>query len=111
MVASAYAAHMARRAAEFGVTITGNVSVDMKKVKARKDLISGESSTGVETSLKNMVNCTVYEGHARFESPHEVSVGETRLRAGPKFSSTWVAAPWCRTFLAWKTFPSSPTAP
>jgi pyruvate/2-oxoglutarate dehydrogenase complex dihydrolipoamide dehydrogenase (E3) component len=85
MVASAYAAHMARRAAEFGVTITGSVSVDMKKVKARKDLISGESSTGVETSLKNMVNCTVYEGHARFESPHEVSVGETRLRAGQVF--------------------------
>src|SRR5580692_10073046 len=64
MVASAYAAHMARRAADFGV-VTGHVSVDMKQVKARKDLISGKSTTGIETWLKNMTNCTVYEGHAR----------------------------------------------
>ena len=46
MVASAYAAHMARRAAEFGVNTGGAVSVDMKRVKARKDEISGESRTG-----------------------------------------------------------------
>ena len=71
MVASAYAAHMARRAAEFGVTITGPVRVDMKRVKARKDQISGQSNQGVETWLKNMANCTVYQGHARFESPIE----------------------------------------
>src|SRR5882724_10562003 len=53
MVASAYAAHMARRAADFGVSITGPVAVDMKKVKARKDAISGQSRTGVESSLRN----------------------------------------------------------
>jgi pyruvate/2-oxoglutarate dehydrogenase complex dihydrolipoamide dehydrogenase (E3) component len=81
MVASAYAAHTARRAAEFGVTIQGPVDVDMKEVKARKDRISGESNRAVETWLKTMKDCTVYEGHARFESPHEVSVGEARLTA------------------------------
>ncbi len=81
MVASAYAAHMARRAAEYGVTIGGPVSVDMKRVKARKDEISGESNRGIETWLKNMTNCTVYEGHARFESPREISVGDARLTA------------------------------
>ena len=75
MVASAYAAHLARRAAEFGVNIGGGVSVDMKRVKARKDEISGKSRTGVESWLKGMENCTVYEGHARFESAREVSVG------------------------------------
>src|SRR4249920_3367985 len=48
MVASAYAAHLARRAAEFGVNTGGSVSVDMKRVKARKDEISGKSRTGVE---------------------------------------------------------------
>src|SRR5580698_9670261 len=53
MVASAYAARMARRAAEFGV-VAGPVSVDMKRVKARKDQISGQSNTGIETWLKNM---------------------------------------------------------
>jgi pyruvate/2-oxoglutarate dehydrogenase complex dihydrolipoamide dehydrogenase (E3) component len=81
MVASAYAAHLARRAAEFGVKIDGAVSVDMQRVKARKDDISGQSRIGLESSLKKLANCTVYEGHARFESPREVSVGVERLTA------------------------------
>lgn len=81
MVASAYAAHMARRAADFGVKIEGAVSVDMGKVKARKDEILGRSRTGLESSLKKLENCTVYEGHARFESPREVKVGAERLTA------------------------------
>ncbi|MDP8981118.1 MAG: FAD-containing oxidoreductase [Acidobacteriota bacterium] len=80
MVASAYAAHLARRAADYGVG-AGPVTVDMKRVKARKDAISGESRTGLEASLKNLANCTVYEGHARFESPREVRVGDARLTA------------------------------
>jgi pyruvate/2-oxoglutarate dehydrogenase complex dihydrolipoamide dehydrogenase (E3) component len=81
MVASAYAAHMARRAADFGVAIDGSVRVDMRRVKARKDAVSGKSRMGVETWLKGMENCTVYEGHARFESPREVSVGPDRITA------------------------------
>lgn len=81
MVASAYAAHLARRAAEYGVAISGSISVDMKKVKARKDGVAGKSNTGVESWLRSMANCTVYQGHARFEGPQEVSVCETRLAA------------------------------
>ena len=81
MVASAYAAHLARRVAEFGVNTGGSVSVDMKRVKARKDEISGKSRTGVESWLKGMENCTVYQGHARFESAGEISVGGDRLTA------------------------------
>src|SRR5438552_14545228 len=81
MVASAYAAHLARRAADFGVTIGGAVGVDMRQVKARKDAVSAQSRTGLETSLKKLENCTVFEGHARFESPHEVTVGAERLTA------------------------------
>jgi pyruvate/2-oxoglutarate dehydrogenase complex dihydrolipoamide dehydrogenase (E3) component len=81
MVASAYAAHLARRGAEFGVQLAGPVTVDMKRVKARKDEISGQSRTGVEHWLKGMKNCTVYEGTARFESPFEVSVGDRRITA------------------------------
>jgi pyruvate/2-oxoglutarate dehydrogenase complex dihydrolipoamide dehydrogenase (E3) component len=80
MVASAYAARMARRANEFGV-VTGAVSVDMKRVKARKDEVSGRSRTGLEDWLKKMENCTVYHGHSRFESPREISVGSERLTA------------------------------
>src|SRR5260370_23986267 len=81
MVASAYAAHMARRGTEFGVQIEGRIAVDMKQVKARKDQISGASRSGLETWLKGMDNCTVYQGHARFESAREVSVGEARFTA------------------------------
>src|SRR5437667_4761930 len=85
MVASAYAAHMARRAADFGVSIDGRVSVDMKRVKARKDAISGQSRTGLESSLKRLDNCTVYEGSARFESARHVSVGAPARTAARLF--------------------------
>lgn len=74
LVASAYAARMARRAAEYGVHIAGEVSVDMKRVKARKDEISGRSSRGVETWLKTAKNVAIMQGHARFESAHTISV-------------------------------------
>ncbi len=85
MVASARVAYVARRAAEFGVDIAGAITVDMKRVKARKDKISGESNAGVEAGLKGMKNCTVYQAHGRFVSPHEVSVGSETLTAGRIF--------------------------
>jgi pyruvate/2-oxoglutarate dehydrogenase complex dihydrolipoamide dehydrogenase (E3) component len=80
LVASAYAAHMARRGAEFGFS-GGDVKVDMKRVKARKDHVVGLSNHGVERSLKSLENCRVYEGHARFVSPREVQVGAETLSA------------------------------
>ena len=65
LVASARAAYVARRSADFGVMIDGAITVDMKKVKARKDAVVRRSSGGVENWLKNTENVTVYEGHAR----------------------------------------------
>jgi pyruvate/2-oxoglutarate dehydrogenase complex dihydrolipoamide dehydrogenase (E3) component len=81
LVASAYAAHMARRAADFGIVIEGGVRVDMKKVKARKDYVSGLSNKGVERSLRSNPNIAVYQGHARFLSARKVSVGSEVLEA------------------------------
>jgi pyruvate/2-oxoglutarate dehydrogenase complex dihydrolipoamide dehydrogenase (E3) component len=81
LVASAYNAHMVRRAADFGVQVPGTARVDMQRVKARKDEITGNSRSGLESWLRNTPNCTVYHGHARFESPNEVSVGEEILAA------------------------------
>jgi pyruvate/2-oxoglutarate dehydrogenase complex dihydrolipoamide dehydrogenase (E3) component len=78
LVASAYAAHVARRGADYGFS-TGDVKVDMKRVKARKDYVVGLSNGGVERSLKNLENCQVYESHARFVSPREVQVGAETL--------------------------------
>src|SRR5262245_61482013 len=54
MVASAYAARMAQRGAAYGVEIDGPVTVDMRKVKARKDDVSGQSRTGVEEWMKTL---------------------------------------------------------
>jgi len=80
LVASAYAAHLARRGADYGFS-AGEITVDMKRVKARKDNVAGASTRGVERSLKKLANCRVYEGHARFVSPREVQVGDEVLRA------------------------------
>jgi len=59
MVASAYAARLTHRAAEYGVMVSGAISTDMKAVKARKDAIAYKSRIGLETWLKSMQNCTV----------------------------------------------------
>jgi len=85
LIASAEAAHIARRAAEYGVTIGGPVAVDMKKVKSRKDALVRESNQGVEQWLKNLEHCRVYEGHARFQGPHTVEVGTELLEADKIF--------------------------
>jgi pyruvate/2-oxoglutarate dehydrogenase complex dihydrolipoamide dehydrogenase (E3) component len=81
LVASAYAAHLARHAADYGVIIDGPIEVDMKRVKARKDQVSGKSRQGVEKWLKGLTHCTVIEGHARFESPTAVRVNSEVLEA------------------------------
>jgi pyruvate/2-oxoglutarate dehydrogenase complex dihydrolipoamide dehydrogenase (E3) component len=84
LVASAYVAHKARIAAEYGIN-AGPVTVDMKAVKARKDQVSGKSRNGVEGWLRGMENCTVYTGHARFESAHEIRVGDDLISADQIF--------------------------
>jgi pyruvate/2-oxoglutarate dehydrogenase complex dihydrolipoamide dehydrogenase (E3) component len=86
MVASAYAARLARRAADYGVTLGGGgepctVGVDMRRVKARKDAIVEKASHGIRNSLTGLDGCTVITGHARFTAPGEVAVGDQRLRA------------------------------
>jgi len=81
LVASAYAAHLARRAGDFGVTIGGPVGVDMKAVKARKDEVALGSRHNVETWVAGMKGVTAFRGQARFESPTEVSVDGQLLSA------------------------------
>ncbi len=81
MVASAYAAHVARRGAEYGFTVNGDVRVDMKRVKARKDAVSGRSNKGVEDWMRGLKNCTVIQGHARFQSSNTVLVNDEVLEA------------------------------
>ena len=81
LVASARAAHVARRGPDFGVMIDGPVRVDMKKVKARMKGISGESNQSLTGWLEGMENITLYRGHGRFEGPSTVSVDGEALEA------------------------------
>src|SRR5205085_7796044 len=81
LVASAYAAYLARRAGDYGVRIDGPISVDMKAVKARKDAVAEASRRGIERSLKTLDGCTVYEGHARFAAAKQVVVDNSALTA------------------------------
>jgi pyruvate/2-oxoglutarate dehydrogenase complex dihydrolipoamide dehydrogenase (E3) component len=85
LVASAYAAHLARRGADYGLAIGGNVQVDMKRVKARKDDVAGRSNRGVEQWVRGLTNCTVIQGHARFESSSAVRVNDEVLEANRIF--------------------------
>jgi pyruvate/2-oxoglutarate dehydrogenase complex dihydrolipoamide dehydrogenase (E3) component len=81
LVASAYAAHLARRSAEYGVAIEGPVRIDMERVKARADTVSTNARTNVEKWLRGMDGLTVIEGHARFEELDVVRVDGSLLRA------------------------------
>ena len=56
LVASAYAAHLARRSADYGVMIEGQIKVDMKRVKARKDGVADTASRNVEKWLRGLAN-------------------------------------------------------
>jgi pyruvate/2-oxoglutarate dehydrogenase complex dihydrolipoamide dehydrogenase (E3) component len=85
LVSSAYAVHVARRGVEYGFFIDGEVRVDMKRVKARKDEISGQSNKGVEEWLRGLKNCTVIRGHARFQSARTVIVNDEVLEADKIF--------------------------
>jgi pyruvate/2-oxoglutarate dehydrogenase complex dihydrolipoamide dehydrogenase (E3) component len=85
LVASAYAAHVARRGAEYGFAVNGDVRVDMKRVKARKDEVSGRSNHGVEEWLRGLKNSTVIQGHARFHSPNTIVVDDQVLQADKIF--------------------------
>src|SRR5260370_18436765 len=92
LVASAYAAHMARRGADYGFSTGSEVKVDMKPVKARKDYVVGLSNHGVERSLRSLENCTVCQGQPPFASPHKVQVGTEILRASRIFINVAVRA-------------------
>ncbi|OYU87496.1 MAG: mercuric reductase [Bradyrhizobiaceae bacterium PARB1] len=81
LVASAYAAHLARRGTDYGVMIDAPVRIDMARVRARADKVIMDSRNGVESWLRHMKNCTVFDGHARFEATDLVRVGDELLTA------------------------------
>jgi pyruvate/2-oxoglutarate dehydrogenase complex dihydrolipoamide dehydrogenase (E3) component len=85
LVASAYAAHLARRGADYGVSIASPIAIDMQRIKARADTVSTNARTNLETWLRSMDDLTVIEGHARFEGPDTIHVGDEVLTAARIF--------------------------
>ena len=81
LIASAYAAHTARRAADYGVILDAPPRVDMARVKARADAVAAQSRSGVESWLRGTERCTVITGHARFLAPDTVEVGGETVSA------------------------------
>ena len=78
LVGSARVADLARRAADFGVVVDAPPTVDMARVKARKDEIAGASNAGVTAWIDGMENVTLVRGHARFNGRRSVEVnGDT----------------------------------
>src|SRR5436853_5785106 len=76
LVASAYAAHTARRGADYGIAFVGKLRVDMAKVQARAAAISAQSRGDIEAWLRATEHCTGVTGHAQFVGPDTVSVGD-----------------------------------
>jgi len=85
LIASARAAHVARNGADYGVAIEGRITVDMMRVKARKDAVVRQSNEGVTQWLRNTPNLTVLEGHARLEGPRTIRVNGRLLEAAQIF--------------------------
>jgi len=81
LVASARAAHMARRAADFGVHTGGSVRVDMAQVHARMKEISGKSNKGVTSWLEGLAHVELIRGDARFVDSRRVEVDGRTLEA------------------------------
>ncbi len=88
LIASARAAHVARRGQDFGVMINGEVRIDMARVKARKDEIVAQSNHGVTNWIRKAPNVTLIEGHGRFESPRTIRVNDRLLEAPEIFINT-----------------------
>ena len=81
MIASAYAAHVARRSADYGISIDTDIEVDLKAVNARRDAIVSQSRTGVEKSLRDNPKITIFKATASFESPTTIRVNDTFLES------------------------------
>ncbi|MCV7225200.1 FAD-containing oxidoreductase [Mycolicibacterium komossense] len=75
LVASAHTAHTARRGAEYGIG-TGDITVDMAVVKARKDKIVLGDRSGVESWIEGMDGATLIRGHARFSGPKTIVIDD-----------------------------------
>ena len=74
-------AHLARRAANYGVQLHGEVGIDIARVMARAHEVTHSAGDNLEQWLGGLRGLTVLGGHARFEAPQRLHVGEASITA------------------------------
>ena len=84
MVASAYAAFMAREGSRFGA-VTQGLAINMDQVKFRKDEVVLTARGNLTRWMEGTPGVTLIRGHARFTSPHEVEVDGRKISADKIF--------------------------
>jgi pyruvate/2-oxoglutarate dehydrogenase complex dihydrolipoamide dehydrogenase (E3) component len=87
MIASAQVAHYARNAGRWGVR-TGEVSVDLPRVVARKDAVVQQWRSGQERKVEQRKSLHLYRGQARFVGPHRLRVGDEEMESERIFINT-----------------------
>ncbi len=100
LVASARVAHLARRAADFGVKLAGPVAIDYAAVRARMLAVVQQSRDGLARWVADTPGLTLARGTGRFLAPDTLQVGDAQLRAPRIFLNVgaraivpdWIAA-------------------
>ncbi|MCE7948015.1 MAG: mercuric reductase [Chloroflexi bacterium CFX4] len=87
MIASARVAHLARRAADYGVQ-TDSVQVDLATVRGRKRAIVESFRGGSQRHIESTEGVTLIFGTAHFSAPYEITVqrndGTQQTLSAPK---------------------------
>jgi pyruvate/2-oxoglutarate dehydrogenase complex dihydrolipoamide dehydrogenase (E3) component len=73
MVASARVAYLARRGADYGV-LTGELGIDMTRVRERKRAIVNSFRNGSQTRIEKAANLELIFGEAEFTGPKTIRV-------------------------------------
>lgn len=80
-VASARRAFIAKNSTDLGIEVNGEIKVNLKTIKERKDKMIEGSRTGLEKMLGDNKNITLIRGKANFLSNNTVKVEGTKYEA------------------------------
>jgi pyruvate/2-oxoglutarate dehydrogenase complex dihydrolipoamide dehydrogenase (E3) component len=87
-IASARRIWFAQNSEELGIINPHKPTIDLVKVKARKDLLVNESQQSIRDGIKNHNNITLFEGEAHFIAEKTIEVNNELLHANEIFINT-----------------------
>ncbi|MCC8359990.1 FAD-containing oxidoreductase [Salinimicrobium sediminilitoris] len=80
-VAAARRAFVAKNSRDLGISIEGEVKVDLKKIRARKDDLISDSHAGLQKQFENEENIILIRGKAVFVDNNTIEVNGEKLTA------------------------------